>query len=89
MSTEIPLSESQTEQGEADTFKVLSSEDYGDIPLYDFLQWHISRCGYCYQRQGWAPPQFGTADTRKCSEYYEIVQEYSDYERYYISRADP
>lgn len=90
MSTEIPRNESSPEQEKQDTFKVpLSSSDFGDLSLYEFLQWHISVCGRCEAGQHMPPPPFGKPDERHCQDYYAIVQEYSDYERDYISRANP
>lgn len=65
------------------------SEDFGDVSLYMFLQWHISVCVWCHSQLDITPPQFGVYDKRHCPDYYEIIQEYSDYERDYISRGNP
>ncbi len=85
-----PLSESSQEQESSDTSLVIpSSSDFGDLPLYDFLRWHISVCEWCNSGENQPPPQFGKQDHRKCPEYFEIVQEYSDYERIYIHDGNP
>jgi len=81
------MSESSQETGIQ--VKFLSSSDLGDLSLYDFLQWHISVCPHCAEHLNDAPPKWGVADNRHCQDYYDITQEYSDYERDYISRGNP
>lgn len=70
-------------------FEFVSSADFGDLPLYEFLRWHVSVCDYCRTGENKPPPGFGIKDSRHCSDYYDIVSEYSEYERVYITRGDP
>lgn len=83
-SNEIPTDESDTK-----SLMFLSSEDFGDPTLHEVLQWHIVHCFPCTNHQFDPPPAFGKADKRHCEEYFEIVQEYSDYERDYVSKGNP
>lgn len=78
-----------TENSETEPIKILSSEDFGDPTMHEVLQWHISCCEWCKSMLDSPPPAFGMPDNRHCPEYYEIVQEYSDYERDYISKGNP
>jgi hypothetical protein len=72
-----------------DLSRKLFSEDFGDPTLYEMLQWHMRHCEFCSHGMTQSPPQFGVQDTRHCSEYYEIAEEYSEYERVYISQGNP
>jgi len=92
--TEIQASNGIPEDGNSsqepcEFLVIVTSSDLGDIPLYDFLRWHISVCAYCFLHENEAPPQFGYPDNRKCQDYYEIVGEYSEYEAIYIRRGEP
>ena len=73
-----------------DISKVISSrETYGDPSFYEVAQWHIKLCEWCKNGQDKPPPAFGTKDNRHCPEYYEIAEEYSDYERDYVKWGNP
>lgn|SRR5487761_1005677 len=75
---------------EFDINKIPSSkETFGDPTLYETLQWHMSLCHSCTRGRDQPPPAFGTRDNRHCIEYYEIVEEYSEYERDYIRWGNP
>jgi hypothetical protein len=66
-----------------------SRETFGDPTLYEVLQWHITNCIWCSAWINHPPPSFGKPDKRHCPEYYGIAQEYSDYERDYVSKGNP
>lgn len=68
-------------------YELPTSQSFGDIPLYDFLQWHLSVCQEC--NPNLPVPAFGQKDQRHCEDYYGIVQEYSDYERDYVMKGNP
>jgi hypothetical protein len=72
-----------------DINKILSSSDFGDPTLYETLNWHIFHCDWCKWGLKEPPPPFGHTDLRHCPEYYEIVAEYSDYERDYALKGNP
>ena len=73
-----------------DISKIPSSrETFHDPTLYEVLQWHITLCAICTTGLSMPPPAFGTADSRHCREYYDIAEEYSEYERYYVSWGNP
>lgn len=75
-----------------DINKILSSkETFNDPSLYETLQWHMRNCDHCTNgmKDVKAPPAFGARDNRHCDEYYQIAEEYSDYERDYISKGNP
>lgn len=80
--------QSSTTDETFDINKIPSSrETFGDPTLYETLQWHLYQCPDCFPDE--EPPPFGVADNRHCAEYYEIAQEYSDYERDYIMKGNP
>lgn len=66
-----------------------TSLSLGDPTLHEVLQWHQSICSHCILGSKLNPPLFGRPDNRKCVEYYEIVQEYSEYEATYIRQGNP
>lgn len=80
-----------TEKNEAfDISKIPSSkETYNDPSFYEVARWHVSKCDVCREGENKPPPAFGVLDPRHCREYYEIAQEYSDYERDYIRWGNP
>jgi len=68
-------------------YVLLSSKDLGDPELGEVLQWHIERCQICYESATYPVP-FGRRGNQ-CLEYYEIVSDYSEYERDYAQRGNP
>lgn len=78
-------------EGQFNIDKIVSSESLGDPTMYATLRWHMRHCDHCTNGMNAtkSPPAFGARDNRHCDEYYDIVQEYSDYERDYISKGNP
>lgn len=74
---------------ETDLDNLVFSEDLNDPTLYETLQWHIKLCLHCKLGLTKPPPDFGFADTRHCAEYYEIVEEYGEYETQYAWKGNP
>lgn len=72
-----------------DLDNLLFSEDFNDPTLYETLQWHMSKCAYCTEGMTKPPPEFGHKDTRHCDEYYQIVEEYGEYELQYAWKGNP
>ena len=86
-STKEPLYDRSSESGEM--IRIPCSDDYGDPTLYETLRWHISVCARCAQGEMQGPPAFGKRDSRHCDEYYQIAQEYSEYEADYAMKGNP
>jgi hypothetical protein len=97
LNTEISESPMQRMMTSAHTLRIeqmepsgiVSSKDLGDPDLGTVLQAHIDQCLQCVACTLLPPPAFGMPDKRHCPEYFEIIQEYSDYERDYISKGNP
>jgi hypothetical protein len=77
----------RTEQTEPS--EIVSSKELGDPTLGEVLQQHIERCVQCAASIQQLPTPFGMPNKRHCQEYFDIIQEYSDYERDYISKGKP
>jgi hypothetical protein len=66
------------------------AEDFSDPSLDTVLQWHIRNCQHCSQGVTEVPPRFGvSAWSRYCAEYWEIVQDYAEYDGHYAMRGNP
>lgn len=72
-----------------DLDNLLFSEDFNDPTLYETLQWHMTKCLHCKLGMTKPPPEFGHRDTRHCDEYYQIVEEYGEYETQYAWKGNP
>ncbi|SRR5713226_5735704 len=84
----MPMSESGwTDITKEQGIKVVSSKDLGDPDLGTVLDWHMYHCDICYVRN--TPAIFGRRPSNFCDEYWEIVQEYADYEIQYAWKGNP
>jgi hypothetical protein len=60
---------------------------YGDPALHTVIQWHFSMCQEC--NTGSRPSIFGKRPDNLCPEYFEIIQEYAEYEGHYAMMGNP
>lgn len=58
-----------------------------DPDLNTVIRWHLANCTVCDPDQ--PPPPFGMPATKYCDEYWEIIQEYADYEVKYAWKGNP
>lgn len=66
------------------------AEDFSDPTLTEVTVWHIVRCQRCSQGVTEGPGRFGVSQrSRYCEEYWEIIDEYSEYEGHYAMRGNP
>jgi hypothetical protein len=66
-----------------------SKQSYSDPDIGTVLRWHIEICAVCHQSLIARPAGFGRPAKVFCSEYWEIIQEYSEYERLYAQMGNP
>lgn len=66
------------------------AEDFGDPDLDTVLQWHLNVCQRCSESVAAPPPPFGvSAKSRYCTDYWEIVGDYAEYDGRYAMRGNP
>lgn len=71
------------------TFNLPSSSDYGDPTIAQVITWHIANCPLCLADLDKMPEPFGVKSRRYCPEYWDIYEEYREYERDYALKGNP
>jgi hypothetical protein len=74
--------------GQDVNYNLLSSKDI-DPEIGIVLSWHIVNCSLCSEYAKMARPLPFGSPASFCPEYWEIVDEYSEYERNYAMRGNP
>ena len=66
------------------------AEDFSDPTQDTVLQWHIRGCQHCSQGVTEPPRRFGVSNqSRYCPEFWEIVDDYAEYDGQYAMRGNP
>jgi hypothetical protein len=66
------------------------AEDFGDPSLDTVLHWHIRVCHKCSQGVAGPPLRFGESNrSRFCTDYFEIIGDYAEYDGRYAMRGNP
>lgn len=67
--------------------RVVYSDELNDPDLGTVLQWHLSLCQICDPTS--PPSVFGVRPANFCDEYFEIIQEYREWEGNYAWMGKP
>lgn len=91
----LEVSESQPQlvptfsDGTTEEYNLVSSRDLGDPTLDEVLQWHMRLCALCALAVKTPPAMFGIKRTAFCPEYWEIINDYREYEGEYAWKGNP